>query len=197
MSSTASLFRVLQNHYVVQPVDSCVHTHAPLRGPWFHRDCWLLIESRVLSLCHTPLPFGCADDSCLCLVLHVGVPTLLNSASSSFTWLRPPRSAFTFAAVFLLTSPRASWSAGTDRLRRVCTDRPVYTSGGDKLLSFMPSSLLAPFHHCTLLSLDVLCTWLQACGLTFRSFCFSPLSVLHLKYGLGVHLGLLRTSSDF
>ena len=102
--------------------------------------------------CHTPLPFACADDSCLCLVLHVGVPTLLNSSNSSFIWLRPPRSAFTFAAVFLLTSPRASWPAGTPRLRRVCTDRPVYTSSGDKLPSFMPPSLLAPFHHCTLLS---------------------------------------------
>ena len=41
---------------------------------------------------------------------------------------------------------------GTPRLRRVSTDRPVYTSGGDKLPSFMPPSLLAPFHHCTLLS---------------------------------------------
>ena len=146
------------------------------------------------------LPFACADDSCLCLVLHVGVPTLLNSSSSSFTWLRPPQSAFTFAAVFLLTWPRASWSAGTPRLRRVCTDRPVYTSGGAKLLSFVPPSLLAPFHRLPLsapCSLEVLCTWLCACGLTFGSFCFSPLSVLHLRYGLRVHLGLLRTSSGF
>ena len=113
-------------------------------------------SSLVCCHCHTLLPFACDDDSCLCLVLHVGVPTLLNSASSSFTW-------FTFAAVFLLTWPRASWSAGTPRLRRVCTDRPVYTSGGAKLLSFMHPSLLAPFHRLPLsapCSLDVLCTWL-------------------------------------
>ena len=151
--------------------------------------------SSSLVYCHTLLPFACADDSCLCLVLHVGVPTLLNSASWSFTWLRLPQSAFTFAAVSLLTWPRASWSAGTPRLRRVSTDRPVYTSSGAKLLSFMPPSLLAPFHRLPLsatCSLDVLCTWLHACGL---SFCFSPLSVLHLRYGLRVHLGLLRTSS--
>ena len=99
-------------------------------------------SSLVYCHCHTLLPSAC--------VLHVGVPTLLNSASSSFTWLRPPQSTFTFAAVFLLTWPRASWSAGTPRLRRV-----VYTSGGAKLLSFMPPSLLAPFHRlplCTLFS---------------------------------------------
>ena len=90
-------------------------------------------SSLVHCHCHTLLPFACADVSCLCLVLHVGVPTLLNSASSSCTWLRPPQSAFTFAAVFLLTWPRASWSAGTPRLRRACTDRPVYTSGGATL----------------------------------------------------------------
>ena len=134
-------------------------------------------SSLVYCHCHTLLPFACDDDSCLCLVLHVGVPTLLNSASSSFTW-------FTFAAVFLLTWPRASWSAGTPRLGRVCTDRPVYTSVGAKLLSFMPPSLLAPFHRLPLsapCSLDVLCTWLYACGLTFGSFCFSPLSVLHFE----------------
>ena len=52
ISSTASLFRVLQNYYVVQSVNSGVDTHAPLRGPWFVRDCWLIIESRVLSLSH-------------------------------------------------------------------------------------------------------------------------------------------------
>ena len=35
-SSTASLFRGSPNHHVVQPVDSCVGTHAPLRGPLVH-----------------------------------------------------------------------------------------------------------------------------------------------------------------
>ena len=98
-------------------------------------------SSLVYCHCHTLLPFAYADVSCLCLVLHVGVPTLLNSASSSFTWLRPPQSAFTFAAVFLLSWLRASWSAGTPRLRRVCTDRQVETNCS-------PSCL----HHSTLFS---------------------------------------------
>ena len=32
-------------------------------------------SSLVYCHCHTLLPFECADESCLCLVLHVGVPT--------------------------------------------------------------------------------------------------------------------------
>ena len=42
-------FGVLQYHNVVQPVDSCVDTHAPLRGPLVCPALLAVFESRVYS----------------------------------------------------------------------------------------------------------------------------------------------------
>ena len=82
---------------------------------------------------HTLLPFTCADDSCFSLsCTRAAMPTILNFADQSFFCVRLPLNAFTPAAalLFSLTWLRTSWSAGTPRLRRVCADRPVCTSGG-------------------------------------------------------------------
>ena len=76
---------------------------------------------------HTFLPFTCADGSCVSLsCTRAAIPTILNFADQSFLWVRVPLSAFTPAAalLFSLTWLCASWSAGTPRLRHVCTDRP-------------------------------------------------------------------------
>ena len=68
----------------------------------------------------------------------------------------------------LLTWLRASWSAGTPRLRCVRTDRQVYTSGGALLLSLslVLQALLAPFRRLSLRTLSresCLCTWRLTC----------------------------------
>ena len=59
------------------------------------------------------------------------------------------------------------WSACTPRTETcVCTDRPVYMSGGVILLSFVPPSPLAPFHPLPLTTLSresFLCTWSLTC----------------------------------
>ena len=65
ISSTASWFRGHTHHCAVRPVDSCVCTHAPLRDPLIVRHCWVVFESRVFCICHTILPFTCADDFCI------------------------------------------------------------------------------------------------------------------------------------
>ena len=91
--------------------------------------CYVSLSCRF----HTFLPCTCADDSCLSLsCTRSALPTVLNFADQSFFWVRLLLSACTPAAalLFSLTWLCASWSAGTPRLRHVCTDRPVYTSGG-------------------------------------------------------------------
>ena len=95
--------------------------------------------------CHfrTLLLFTCPDDSSLCLVLHAGVPTLLNSAVIRLHSCSP---------FFSLTWQCASWSAGTTRLRHVRKDRLVFMSGGAfelslPLLAPFPRVLLTTAHH--------------------------------------------------
>ena len=80
---------------------------------------------------HTLLPFTCADDSCLSC-LHVAAPHCCEFCClQSFFWVKPSLSAFTFAAVVLfLTWLRASFSAGTPRLRHVRKNRSVFMSDG-------------------------------------------------------------------
>ena len=70
-------FGVLQYHNVVQPVDSCVDTHAPLRGPLVRPALLAVFESRVyfcLSLArgrHHDCEF-CDIASCFAAVFLLG-----------------------------------------------------------------------------------------------------------------------------
>ena len=126
ISSTASLFRVLQYHNVVPPVDSCVDTHAPLRGPLVLPALLAVFESRVYSC--LSLARGrphdcefCDIASCFAAVFLLGEAsferfTPAAASSSSLTWFC------------------ASWSAGTPRLRHVRKDRPVFMYSGAFLL---------------------------------------------------------------
>ena len=135
-SDVASL-RSLQHYCVVLchgvvagPAPSC--GSLPQHGLLFPRTGFSAVS---LSLCfmsfscrfRTLLLFTCPDDSSLCLVLHAGVPTLLNSAVFRL---------HSCSCFFSFTWPCASWSAGTPRVRHVRKDRPVYMSGGAFLLSF-------------------------------------------------------------
>ena len=93
-------------------------------------------------------------------VLHAGVATHLNSAGSFSCEVSPQYLHFCSCLPF-------GWSAGTPRTETcVCTDRPVYMSGGAMLLSFVPPSPLAPFHRLPLTTLShesCLCTWRLTC----------------------------------
>ena len=87
---------------------------------------------------HTLHPFTCADDSCFSLsCTRATIPTILNFAYHSFFCVKLHLNAFTPAAalLFSLTWLRTSWPASTPRLRHVCADRPVCTSGGASQLS--------------------------------------------------------------
>ena len=77
--------------------------------------------------CRTLLAFTCSDDF---LSVCPARGRLHAFEFLSALLVRHLPSTFTFAAVFCLTWLRASWSAGTLRLRHVCTDPAVYTSGG-------------------------------------------------------------------
>ena len=112
--------------------------------------------ARLSCRCHTLLPFTCADDSSLSLsCTRAAIPTILHFAIRTVFLVRPSSSAFTFCTClffFSLTWLCASWSTGTPRLRHVCTDRPVYTSGGALLVL---QALLAPVRRLP----SCLCTW--------------------------------------
>ena len=62
-------------------------------------------------------------------------PTVVNFALRTVFLVRLSSSAFTLLQLSCWTWLCASWSAGTPRLRYVCTDRTVYTSGGAFSLS--------------------------------------------------------------
>ena len=102
-------------------------------------------------------------------------------------------SAFTPAAAPPpLTWLCASWPAGTPRLRHMRRDRLDCMSGSLLALSLSLTRASRTSVHresLHLLSLEVV--WRYTCGLTFGFFCTSALSVLLLKKGLSVHLGLL------
>ena len=75
-------------------------------------------------------------------------------------------STFTFAAVFCLTWLRTLWSAGTPRLRHMCTDRPVYTSGATQLSLSRTSSTPGTVWSAAVTTLSresCLCTWRLTC----------------------------------
>ena len=119
------LVGVLQDHCVVLWAVSTLITKAVMAASchgvvfWFVQHCRVVIDPRVSLikiLCHfrALLPFTCADDSCVSLsCTRAAVPTLLNVASSSLSWMRP----------LLSADIRLFWSgfvsAGVPRLRHV------------------------------------------------------------------------------
>ena len=130
---------------------------------------------------HTLLPFTCPAD-CLSLFL----------VSRGSLLVRPPLSAFLPAALLFsltltLTWLRASWSAGSPRLRHARFDRTVYMSGGAFKLS-LPRASTHVWHRFTccrsrlfIVSLLVVCT-------LHLSRCFA----LHWAFRLACGQGLLR-----
>ena len=93
--------------------------------------------------CRTLLPFACSHDSLSRSLscTRVAIPTILNFEIRTALLLRPSSSAFTFCSCLLFDLASylvVSGHASTQTC--VCTDRPVYTSGGAILLSLSRAS---------------------------------------------------------
>ena len=78
-----------------------------------------------------------------------GVPTRQNSVTTSFEASCERLLSGSTAVVFDFDLLRASWSAGTPRLRCVRIDRPVFMSGGAFELSLFSSSYARDLQHWT------------------------------------------------
>ena len=101
-------FGVLQYHYVVQPVDSYVDTHAPLRGPLVRPS--LLAGLRVSCIAYITRYSPSRVLMTLVSLLHAGVPTFVNSAVIGLSFLFGVCGRLSFDLALCLV---VSWHAST------------------------------------------------------------------------------------
>ena len=132
---------------------SLLHATSPSRALLMYLSLW---SSSPASQCRTGRPtplrtaISCAraSSSDASFVVHAGAPTLLKILRYTVIFLQLRSFVLTF------TWLRASWSAGSPRLRRARIDRPVYMSGGAFTPSLPRASStsgtvsLAPTHDC-------------------------------------------------
>ena len=121
-----------------------------------------LRSAAIVLLVLLCLLHGCAVVS---LARLCGVPTRQNSVTNSFEASCERLLSGSTAVVFDFDLLRASWSAGTPRLRYVRIDRPVFMSGGAFELSLFSSSSARDLQHWDLaIALMLRCNWASKCS---------------------------------
>ena len=174
-------FGVLQHHYVVQPVDSCVETHAPLRGPLICPALLAVFESRVYSCLSLARGRPCDCEfcdiaSCFAAVFLLGEASSERSSCEASSECHHSCSCFSFfdLALCLVVSGHAS----TQTCAQGLTGLHVWWSLSALARASRTSGITfsAAAHDCSLRvtapsSLEMVRRY--TCGLAFEFFCTS------------------------